>query len=341
MSQTLKLTNFSDKNVVDQTQLTAGAPVGTSILPVQNCGQNFGGGAFVLIGATGSKSSEMIQGSGTIEDPTQLPLISATQLVHNQFDPVYALFANQIRIYSAPDAGDGLQPPDTAFTMIDVVNIDPSDSITEYTDVNGGGTTWYKSTYYNSVSTAESDLGSSVAVRGNFTVDYCSIDDIRGEAGFRYAPYISDADIDQKRQAAQDEINGALDEFYDTPLQPPINDFLKDVTIRLAAGLLRKKEYSQITDPQVNGTTKYNDAQKDLNKLIEKARVLVNKQGVALDSPGATGGIEGWPNSSSATTPGSSGGAPRVFRMSDIQGQPMTNDSSGNPNGNQYYGRKW
>ena len=96
----------------------------------------------------------------------------------------------------------------------------------------------------------------------------------------------------------RDEINGALDEFwYDTPLQPPINDFLKNITIRLAAGLLRQAQYSQISDPQVNGDNKYKAAQTDLNKLIMKSRVLTNKQGQALDSPGASGGITGWPNS--------------------------------------------
>lgn len=343
MSQTLNIPNFRENNIFlnTQTELTAIVVPGSSALPVLN--NNSFTSLFVLVGRPGSDVAELLPNT-TPTPGTSIPLGSNTLLQHSQGDPVYALFGSQIRIYRALDAGLGQQPPDSAFgygTPYATVSIDSSSDSTQYTDAAGNGSYWYKFTYYNPTTSSETDIGSATAVRGAFTVTYCSLDDIRGQAGFTYAPYITNASIDQKRQAAQDEINGALDEFYQTPLQPPINDFIKDICMRLAAGLLRLKHYSQISNPQINGQNMYDAAQLDLDKLIMKERVLVNKQGQSTAGPGATGGVEGWPNSSTQSAPGNQGGAPRVFRMSDIQGQPMSSDSSGNPVGNLYYGRKY
>jgi hypothetical protein len=262
-------------------------------------------------------------------------------LQYNQFDPVYALFGNQLRIYRAADAGLGQQPADTAFTLLTTINIDPTTDKTSYTDPTGGGGFWYKVTYYNQTSTNETDIASSRATRGSFTVNYASIDEIRREAGFRFAPYIIDEQIDDARQAAQDTINGSLDDFYQTPFQPPISDQIRRLTRRLSAGYLRQSQYTQISDPKINGDDIVDDSLKILKKLQQKQEVVVNKAGQSLSQVGGTGEAEGWPNSTTDTTQGSSGGAPRVFRMSDIQGQPTTYDDSGNPVGNVYYGRKW
>lgn len=341
MSQTLWLPNFAQNNIFQDTQaqLTAPAPAASNALTVDNAANFISG--FVLLGAIGAETSELLA-AGAVTSGTSIPLLSPTVLPHNQYDPVYALFGNQLKVYRATDAGSGQQPPDSAFVLLPgmPIVIDAGNDSTEYTDPSGGGGYWYKYTFFNSTSTSETDLASAVAVRGSFTVNYCSLEQIRRESGFRYARYITDDQIEEMRQAAQDEINGALDEYYQTPFQPPIPSNLKRICIVLAAGYLRSAQYSQISDPQVNGQGQIDWAEIELDKLIMKERVLVNKQGQALDSAGATGGISGYPNQNTATDPASQGGAPRVFRMSDIQGQPMTN-ANGIPTGNIYYGRKW
>lgn len=344
MSQTLNLPNFSDNNIFQntQTQLSADAPPSSSALTVVNAANFISG--FLLVGVPGSDVGELLAVNNTTSG-TSLTLNSVTtNLQHYQQELVTALFGDQIRIYRVQDAGLGQQPPDSAFnygTPYATVTIDAQNDSTQYTDPSGSGEYWYKATYYNSVTHNETALSGSRAVRGSFTVAYCSLAEIRREAGFTYAAYVKNDQIDEKRQAAQDEINGALDEFYQTPLQPPINDFLKGICISLAAGLLRQAQFSSIQNPSVNGDKMYKNAQDRLQMLVMKQRVLVNKQGQSLDGPGASGGVEGWPNQTTSTAAGSQGGAPRVFRMSDIQGQPLTVDPSGNPVGNLYYGRKW
>lgn len=337
MSQLLKLTSFSENNILDQTQLTADVAPGSGSLTVADANDFTSG--FVLIGKIGSKTAELLP-ANSVTSGTTITLTSNTVLQHKASEPVYAIVGNRLRVYRAANV-DGSQPADSAFSLLGPIDIDPNDVTTAYTDAAGGGNYWYKYTFYNSANLFETQLSDSRAVRGSFTVNYCSLDEIRREAGFQNAPYIDDEQIDEKRQRAQDEINGALDDFYDTPFQPPISDYLKGITIRLAAGYLRQAQYSAISNSQINGKAMIDNAEADIKKLIMKERVLTDKSGKALDGPGATGGIEGWPNSSTETAASSEGGAPRVFRMSDIQGQPRSVDASGNPSGNLFYGRRW
>lgn len=335
--QTLKLTNFASNNIIEQTRLSAACAAAANSLTVDNA-EDFTSG-YLLLGAIGSKTAELLPNT-SVDSGTSIALTSNTVLPHVQYDPVYSLFGNQLKIYRAPNV-DGTQPSDSAFTLLDTIDIDPNNEGTLYTDASGGGNYWYKFTYFNEGDSSETDLGSSIAVRGSFTVAYCSLDEIRREAGFKYAAYVDDDQIDEKRQRAQDEINGALDEFYDTPLQPPINDFLKGITIRLAAGYLRQAQFSQNANKAVNGSDMITNAQSDLKNLVIKERVLVTKDGKSLAGVGGSGEADGWPNQTTETAAASEGGAPRVFRMSDIQGQPLSENPNGIPQGNLYYGRRY
>ncbi len=337
MAQTLSLKNYRSGTISEQTLLTTDVAAGSTSLPVANT-NDFTSGVFVLIGGAGGKDSEIILSTPT-SSATSIPLSAPTSLAHNQREQVYALFGDKLNIYRAANI-DGSVPADSAFALLTTISIDPNDADTVYTDASGGGGYWYKYTNYNSITGAETNLSAATAVRGLFTVNYCSLDDIRREAGFTHAVNLTDDQIDEKRQAAQDEINGALSEFYNVPFQPPINSQLKQICIVLAAGYLLRVQYGHTTDRNLQGQSRIDWAEAELQKLIMKERVLVGKDGRRQALPGATGGADGWPNSSTATAPASQGGAPRLFRMSDIQGIAAT-DSSGNPVGNLYYGRRW
>jgi hypothetical protein len=338
MAQTLKFQNYGSTNIVDQTVLIADVPISSTSLTVNN-NNDFLSGVPVLIGETGSKDGELILSTPTTAG-TSVPLAAQTKLLHYTSEPIYALFGDSIKVYRATNV-DGTQPLDSAFTLLQTISIDPNDFLTTFTDSTGGGGYWYKYTYYNSTSLFQTSLGIANAVRGTFIVSYASLDQIRRQAGFRYAPNVSDDQIDEKRREAQDHINGALNQFYDIPFSTPVPATVEAMTIKFAAGYLRMAQYSQLSDPTLNGQNMADDAQIILDQLVMKETVVVNNQGQSMDLPGSTGGVNGWPNQDTATTYRSEGGAPRVFRMGDIQGTPAGHDESGNPNGNGYYGRKW
>lgn len=338
MAQTLKLTNFSSINIVAQSQLILPVAAGDTTLKIANV-DDFTTG-YVLIGTPGSNTAEILP-AGSASAGTSISLLSPTILPHSQYDAVYALFGNQLKIYRAPNV-DGSQPADSVFqaNLIATIAVDPNQATTVYTDATGGGGFWYKYTFFNQSSVSETLLASANAVRGSFTTNYCSIDEIREEAGFKYSTFIDDKTLDEHRQAAQDAINGSLDEFYQTPFQPPISDTIRRLTKRLAAGYARQAQYSQVSDPTKNGDSMVKGAMDTLKLLQTKQEVIVNKAGQNLAQAGGTGEAEGWPNETTATARGNDGGADRVFRMSDITGRQNTTNND-LPSANKYYGRRW
>ena len=74
--------------------LTAAVAASSNSLPVANT-NDFESSGYILIGTSSSKTGELIQ-AGTISGLT-IPLVINTQLAHNQYDLVYALFGNQLK----------------------------------------------------------------------------------------------------------------------------------------------------------------------------------------------------------------------------------------------------
>ena len=319
MAQTLNLSNFDSLNIIGQTQLTATAPVGSSSLAVVNT-DDFTSGVYLLIGTKGADGSELLLSNATVS-ASSIPLLSPTGLPHNQFDPVYALFGSQIKVYRASDAGLGQQPADSAFAPIATINIDSASATTTYTDSSGGGNYWYKFTYFNPGTLDETGLDSSVAIRGSFRNNYCSIDAIRERAGFNHADFVTDTKIDSFRQASQEEIDGKLHEFYNIPFAQPIPDRIRDITERLSAGQLLIDEYSSTNSTKTkNGEAMRDQARVDIELLCMKQEVVHDKSGNSLALASSTGGVSAWPNSSTATADPSQGGSDRAFRMGMLSG---------------------
>lgn len=249
MAQTLNVPNYRTLNIVTTTKLTADIAAAQNSLPVQNSALFVAGP--VLVGAAGSETAELVTSTIPIV-ATAIPCTN-TKLAHNVYDPVYMLFGDSIKVYSAPDSasalpGTGQQPPDTAFTLITggTVLLSPSVSNTRVTDGNGTPGTWYKYTYYNSVTFAETAIADSKAVQVG-VVHYVTLDQIRRAAGFTTSPNVTDDIIAEFRDAAEKEINGALQPVYSLPLPLPTNPIVLEIAKNIAAGELKHEMYQDVS----------------------------------------------------------------------------------------------
>jgi hypothetical protein len=313
MSQTIKIANFASKNLLETTFLGADLAANSTAAIVENT-DGIAVNSHLVIGRPGEEQSEKVD--VTIDPTDHLNIeITSTLYAHLAQEPVTVIFGDQISLYRATNV-NGEVPADDQFSVISTFDVDFDQPSTSYTDTSGGEGYWYKSTFRDSVSNNETPLNSSAAVRGGGYGDYCSIESIKQEAGFQNNPRVTDTMVDQKRQAAQDEINAKLKTRYSVPFARPVNAYISDITVRLAAGLLLLSLYGEYgTDDNNPGKSKVAQARADIKELQEGGGSLVDDGGE--DSiPGSTGFI-GWPNSDTAATPGELGGGERLFRISE------------------------
>jgi hypothetical protein len=293
MSVSIQIPNFNALNVLETTKLITDAVTGSTTLSVQNS-QGYALNDFVVVGRPGSDGAEIRSVTANPTLSNQLA-VTTTGLKHNQTDSVVKLFGDQIKVYRAPNVDATLPAIDT-YTEIATITIAPDDPTTLYTDAGGSNAFWYKYTYANSVTNATTSLSDSIPSRGD-RQHYCSISDVRNEAGLMNAPFVTDLIISAKRDAAEAEINGVLSGFYSVPFIDPINPLITDLTARLAAGLLLVKEYEGVKSSMVDqGEKKISGVRDQLKRLQSGDLVLSNDLGVSIANTDA-GGFSGWPNS--------------------------------------------
>lgn len=319
MSQTLSAPNYLANNQVQQTRLAELIPQASSALTVQN-NNGFTAGDYFVVGTLGSEVTELLV-VGSVTGETAITPSASTTLDHNSYDYVTKLFGNQLKVYRAPDV-NGLAPVfDLSMLLGSPFDLDVDQAYTAYTDPDGGSGFWYKFTYFNSATNAETNLADSQAVRGGGVGDYCSVPAVREEAGFNNAPYVTDQMIDRKRQAAQREIDSALVGSYTVPFVQPINAFIADICTRLAAGLLLLEQYGQLQrQVTTDGATKVAAARADLQKIALGEIKLTDSTGTSTALPDSSGAAASWPDQTTAEAPRSEGGARRYFRMSALEG---------------------
>lgn len=319
MAQTLTLDNYLPLNLLEATQLDADSIVGATTLTVRN-NQDYSVNDKILIGAVGTENCELAIVSAVTGNASLT--IGATKFPHKRFDQVTKTFGDKAKIYTAPNVS-GLAPADSAFTtLLTTLTLDTDNFYTQYTDSGGSSSFWYKYTYFNSQSSAETAIANSLAVRGGNIGNYCSIDDIRDEAGLRNNPYITDVMIDLRRRDAQGEIDASLSGLYTTPFVAPINALISKVTRLLSAGFIMTKNFGPMVALNTdNGTSKIKEARDILTQLNTKNLVLTDTAGNDISVQSSDSGIfTGYPNNSTATDDPSVGGGERMFRVSDISG---------------------
>jgi len=318
MSVILKLNNFGPSNAVEKTYLNAdaaAAAVGVTLKNAQSAAVNL----YLLIGAPAQENTEL-------RLITALSGVAATvaalDRAHNKYDDVTILAANKIQVYRAANV-DGTVPDDGDFsTLGSPLDIDYDNLSTRYNDATGGSGYWYKYTYINSQTSAETDIAESEAVRGGSPNDYCTILDIQEEAGIEGNQYISEAYIAGQRTRAQSVINSALKGTYTVPFTAPVPGVLERMTILLAAGYILKREFGEgAVGTNADGQAKIDEVMRTdpdnpglLQQVLNGTLQLVDD--VDGTTTATTQRVTGWPNSTTEDAEPEDGGAPRKFRAS-------------------------
>lgn len=320
MSATINIDNYGSANLLEPTTLGADITVATDSISVEN-NDNISASDNLIIGGLGSETAE----KATVESVSgseSITLSADTKFEHAKGEPVNRLFGTQIKLYRAANS-DGTQPADSAFAAVGSAHdIDFDQPTTLVEDATGGSDYWYKFTYYNG--TSETRLADSLAVRGGDYGNYCTLDDVRDEAGFKRARYITNAMIDVHRQAAKALVDASLNGIYVIPFAQPVNPLIRSITRRLAAGYLLLEQYGHYTTQNTkNGQSKIDgvtnkDKTGDLDKLINGSLTLTDTAGNNTELPDSSGGFRGHPNASTKDAPADEGGGGFLFQIGNI-----------------------
>lgn len=296
MVETLSLSNFAENNIVSSYTLAADAAAGqdqVTLLNVDGLSVND-----YLVLSQNSDIAELVQVQSISGEVITLTANLTVQ--HRNHEQAQKLFGNQLQVYRAANV-DGTVPDDSSFsTYGSPIDILPIQSATYFTDNSGGDEYWYKYVYYNSSTAKSTDISLAEAIRGGGWGDYCSIQDIREEAGLDRTKNLNVAEIAARRAAAQSKIKGALASAgYTMPLQTGagvyfVPDHVSDITRRYAAGLVLQRNFGT-TNPSSakDGKSKCDGAMEDIAEIQMRDTMLLdsNEQVLAM-----TKLVDGWPD---------------------------------------------
>ncbi|MEI4745878.1 hypothetical protein [Rhodococcus erythropolis] len=234
MAYVVQLESFQEFMIKERSQLSGGVLVGASTLTLVST-QGFAAGDVLYLGAPRKDGCERAV-VATVDSETGISLTEPIQLLHSAFDAVTAVLGGTIQVERASDLLNKPPTSDAAWSVITLRDIDPDQISTYYRDPNGGETFWYRYAY-----TDGGDYLSeySTPVPGSSFGNYCSLREIREEAGYLNAVNLPDTTVALARMNAQNEINGALKNVYGDKVPfAPVPELVKTLTIQLAAGLL-------------------------------------------------------------------------------------------------------
>lgn len=280
MSASIRIPNFDPVNIKETTLLDADVAKGAlSITPksIQGMANN----DIMYVSKLGSEICEMV--SLTING-SNLTVTPALTFDHKKYAYLTTVQGNQIVVYRAANV-NGYVPADTSFAALPdgLLDIDPDQMATDYFDIDGGPDYWYKFTYRNSTSQAETSLADAVPVRGGGYGHYASIDQVRRAAGFGNNANITDGMIDEKRIAAEDEINTQLGGQYAIPFADPVPATINNITRLLAAGYLLTDDGGPFSAPlQTEGEGKLKRAQQLLDNIKTGKITLQDATGLSI-----------------------------------------------------------
>lgn len=278
---------------VEKSILDADVAAGSSVSLTFENNDGFAQYDFIVIGHEGSELAELEQINAAVSGNTDVQ-VATLKFNHKKGEPVTKYRYNQRKFYGCTTE-DGTYTELTADgSPKDIQADDPQGTTLEYTGADGY--TYFKSTYYNSQDTVETNIADSEAVLADESLRYASIYGIRKHAGLSGNVYYSDIRIEEKRKQAENEINSVIGAKYQLPLTevPPL---LTQICELLASGSIDFEEFGS----EGEGVKFLGQARGLLNAIRKGTQLLLGTDGTELDRNSSAGRLSGYPDGSIAS----------------------------------------
>lgn len=275
---------------LERSFLMADASAGSNVTLTLANNDGMAENTFIVVGQEGSERAELAMINQAVS-PGGSVRVATLIRDHKKGEPITVYRYNKRKFYGALTAtGSYVELTDDGSPVTIQVD-DPNGTRFEYT--GSEGYLYFKSTYYNSVTTDETDIDKATATLGDESARYASTYGIRKMAGFVENPFIKDSRIEQKRNQAENEVNSYLLSVYTLPLSevPPL---IEQITELLAAGYIMWEEYGA----DGGGGKMLGEARAILKSIANGTQRLIGADGTELATTSSSSMLEGYPNDS-------------------------------------------
>lgn len=157
----MKLTAYNPfTDNLEKSYLSNSYAAGVTSLVIKNS-DRFSVNDRILLGEMGHEKSEVVTVSAVNADKITIT-VGATKFPHSVDDSVYVLKYDQIKYYRSTTTVDGTYNVIATVAM----DVDNASKTTSYEDTTGLSSYFYKTTYYGSISTIESDRSDAIPGTG-------------------------------------------------------------------------------------------------------------------------------------------------------------------------------
>lgn len=278
----------------DRTQVRTTTSAGSSVgLPLMNA-NNLAANIYIVVGYEGSETAELTKITNVVGNTVTVNIL---KFDHKSDEPVTVYRYNTRKFYGSLTAGGVYTELTGDGSPKDIDVNDPQGTILEYT--GGDGYQYFKSTYFNTSTSEESNIVDSNAVLANESLRYCSIYAIKNQAGLTANAFITDGMVEVYRKRAESEVDSYLNSLYILPLinSLGVNEIpfmVENCTTLLAAGYMDYKEFGK----EGEGVKWLGEARGLLNKLQATSGgiQLLGSDKVQMQTKTLTSGIRSYPD---------------------------------------------
>lgn len=285
---------------LQRAQLALDVASGSNVVLTVVNSDGFVVGRHIVVGFEGSEVAELCK--ITAVSPTSITVQTLT-LSHKADEPLTLYRYNQRKFYGSTSEAGTYTELTSSGSPVTIQVGDPQGAYLEY--IGGEGYTYFKSTYYNSVTFEETSIADSNAVLADESVRYTSLYNIKRQAGLLRNPYITDAVVESYRKRAENEVKSYIMSRYTLPLAE-IPAIIENCTMLLAAGYMDYQEFGK----EGEGVKWLGEARGILKSIKNGTQRLLGSNDAELAYMTTSNQVQSYPDSVDNTN-----GPVRVFTM--------------------------